>query len=403
MQLQPKSFPRFFSIFHPETTCSRILIAFCLLASLAKPTWAKANRVHKYFVYVGTYSVRGSRGIYAYSFDPANGHLARLGLQAETINPSYITVAPNRPFLYAVSEIDNYQGQQSGALSAYRTDAKTGALTLLNRVSSLGTGPCYLSLDKTGKFAFSANYDSGNVAVFPLLPDGKLGDASASVQQRGSSINADRQKGPHAHCIETTFDNRYVIVADLGLDQLLVYKFDSTQGSLSPSAPAYEKVQGGAGPRHFVFHPNHGYLYLVNEMESSVSVFSYDAKQGTLQEKQTISALSQDFKQKSDAAEIQIDTAGRFVYVSNRGPDSITVFRVSPTNGTLEVVETVPSGGKTPRYFAIDPSGKFLLVANQDSDNIVTFRIDRKSGKLSKVSETGSVISPVSLAFLEAK
>ena len=380
-----------------------IAIAFCFLGSAFASSSASAKKVHKYIVYVGTYQERGSKGIYAYGFDSKNARLSAMGLQVEASNPAYLRLAPKHHVLYSVNEIDNYQGQQSGAISAYRTDAKTGALSLLNQVSSVGAGPCYLSLDKTGKFLLTANYGGGSVAAIEVLPDGKLGKATASVQHHGSSVHPDRQKGPHAHFIETTFDNRFAIVADLGLDQLLVYKFDSSKGSLIPAATPFAKLQSGAGPRYFAFHPNHRYLYLVNEITSSVTVFSYDAETGTLEEKQTISTVLQDFKGHSDASEIHMDASGRFVYVSNRGPDTIAVFRINPTNGTLEMVETVASGGKRPRCFAIAPSGNFLLAANQDSDNIVTFRIDPKSGRLSKVGATEGVISPVSLAFLEAQ
>jgi 6-phosphogluconolactonase len=391
------------SFFRPKSISVRIVTALFLLVSLSASSSASAKKVHKYIVYVGTYQERGSKGIYAYRFDSKSGRLSELGLQAEASNPAYLRLAPEQHVLYSVNEIDNYQEQQSGAISAYRTDAKTAALTLLNQVSSVGAGPCYLSLDKTGKFLLTANYGGGSVTAIELLPDGKLGKATASVQHYGSSVHPDRQKGPHAHFIETTFDNRFAIVADLGLDQLLVYKFDSSKGSLIPAATPFAKLQSGAGPRYFAFHPNHRYLYLVNEITSSVTVFSYNAETGTLQEKQTISTLPKDFKGHSDASEIHMDTSGRFVYVSNRGPDTIAIFRINPTNGTLEMMETVASGGKRPRCFAIDPSGKFLLAANQDSDNIVTFRIDPKSGRLSKVGETGGVISPVSLAFLEAE
>lgn len=373
-----------------------------LLITLAMPGFTEASSVRKYILYLGTYTERGSKGIYAYTFNPANGHLSPLGLKAETANPSFLTVAPDRQFLYAVSEVGNYQGRHSGGLLAYRANAETGQLTLLNETASIGEGPCHVSLDQTGKFALVANYDSGSVAVFRLLPDGKLGGVSAFVQHLGASLNPDRQKGPHAHFIETTADNRFAIAADLGLDQLLIYKFDSNNGSLSASTPANINVRAGAGPRHFVLHPNQRYLYLATELDSSVSTFAYDPAQGTLQEKQTISALPKDFKGKSDAAEIQVDAKGKFLYVSTRGADRISVFRISPNDGTLTFVQSVLSGGKTPRYFTIAPSGKFLLVGNQDSGNIVTFRIAQKSGKLAKVAETGNAISPVCFAFLEA-
>jgi 6-phosphogluconolactonase len=286
---------------------------------------------------------------------------------------------------------------------AYRPDPSTGSLTLLNQTPSIGEGPCYLSIDQTGKFIFAANYGSGSISAFSLLPDGRLGKVSAFVQHLGASVDPERQTGPHPHFIQTTADNRFALVADLGLDQLLLYKFDASDGSLSAALPPNVKVPAGEGPRHFQFGPGQRYLYLLTEMNSSVTVFSWNSQQGTLQQKQAISALPKDFKGKSDAAEIQIDAKGKFLYVSNRGADTIAVFKINPSEGTLTMVQSVASGGKTPRYFAIDPSGKFLLAGNQNSDNIVIFRISQKTGKLLKVGEPVNVTMPVAFAFLEAR
>ena len=241
------------------------LALFCLLLGAMGTPEAAGAAAGKYLAYVGTYNVRGSKGIYAYNFNPANGQLTALGLKAEVANPSFLTVAKDQPFLYAVSEIDDYHGRHSGNVIAYRADRETGQLTRLNETSSIGEGPCHLSIDKTGKFVLTANYDSGSVAVFPLLPDGKLGKVSAFVQHLGASVNPDRQKGPHAHFFETSADNRFAIAADLGLDKLLVYKFDAANGTISPSLPPDASVTGGSGPRHFVFHPSQRYLYLLNE------------------------------------------------------------------------------------------------------------------------------------------
>jgi 6-phosphogluconolactonase len=364
---------------------------------------AQTKTAHKYVLYVGTYTERGSKGIYAFNFDSANGRMTPLGLKAELANPSFVTLSPDGQFLYAVSEVDNFQGRHSGGVAGYRTDAASGGITLLNQTPSIGEGPCHLSIDKTGKFLLVANYDSGSVSSFALEPDGKVGKVASFVQHLGASVDPERQKGPHAHFIETTADNKLVIAADLGLDQLLLYKFNAADGSLGASSPPHANVRAGEGPRHFVFSPNQKYVYVVTELDSSVSTLTFDAQQGKLEQKQTLSAIPKDFKGKSDAAEIQIDAKGKFLYVSTRGPDSIAVFKISPTDGTLTMVQTVPSGGKTPRYFAIDPSGKFLLAGNQDSDSIVTFRISQKTGKLLKVGEAVSVISPVSFAFLKMK
>jgi 6-phosphogluconolactonase len=372
-----------------------------LLFLLSSFTNAQTKSAQKYVMYVGTYTERGSKGIYAFDF--ANGHLTSLGLKAEVANPSFLTLSANGQNLYAVSEVGNFQGRHSGGVLAYRTDASNGALSPLNQTPSIGEGPCHLSIDRSGKFLLVANYDSGSVASFALQPDGQLGRVASFVQHLGASVDPERQKGPHAHFIETTADNRFAIAADLGLDQLLIYKFNPNDGSLAASLPPFATVRGGEGPRHFVFSHDQKYLYAVTELDSSVSTFTFDAQQGKLEQKQTLSALPKDYKGKSDAAEIQIDTKGKFLYVSTRVADSIAVFKISPTDGTLTMVQTVPSGGKTPRYFAIDPGGKFLLVGNQESDSIVTFRISQKTGKLLKVGEPTPVISPVSFAFLEAR
>ncbi len=364
---------------------------------------AKPRAGHNYVVYVGTYTDHGSKGIYAYNFDSATGQLATRGLVAEAVSPSFLAASANQQFLYGVSEIGDYKGDKSGGLLAYQVDKGTAKLTLLNEVATKGAGPCHLSIDKTGKFVLVANYDSGSVMVSPLKADGRVGESSGFVQHTGSGINPERQTGPHAHFIETSADNKFALAADLGLDEILVYQFNSSKGALSPATRAYAKVKGGSGPRHFAFHPNGRFLYLLNEMASAVTVFSYDVANGGLQEKQTISALPPDFSGKSDAAEIQIDAAGKFLYTSNRGSDSITAFAIAPGKGTLSVVQNISSGGRTPRHFTLDPSGRYLLAANQESDNIVTFTVDRNSGKLAKTSEVKNISQPVCLTFVQIK
>lgn len=376
-----------------------LFLALFLMTSYI-PVAANAATAGRYIVYVGAYTDHGGKGIYAYHFDPATGGLEAMGLQAEAANPSWVTVSSNQKYLYAVSEIGDYQGKKSGGVLAYQLDKSSAKLSLLNEVASMGAGPCHLSIDKTGKFVMVANYDSGSVAVFPIHSDGGLGEASAFVQHSGSGTDPKRQEGPHAHFIETSPDNSYALAADLGLDEVLVSHFDAQKGALTPNDPPYAKVRGGSGPRHFTFHPNGHYLYLLSEMASTVTVFAYDPAAGTLKEKQTISALPKSFSGPSDAAEIQIDAAGKFLYASNRGSDSITVFAVNGQKGTLRVVQNISSGGKTPRYFTLDPTGRFLLAANQESDNIVTFTVDRRSGKLAKVSQVEKISAPVCLSFV---
>ncbi len=382
--------------------CSRLFVALCALLLLTTGTQGarKVQTMGEYLVYFGTYTGQKSKGIYAYRFDGATGRLTPLGLVAETTNPSFLAVHPNRRFLYAVSEIANYEGQKSGAVSAFALDPRTGKLTFLNQVSSRGADPCYLVVDKTGKHVLVANYSGGSVAAFPVRADGRLGEASALVQHAGGSVNPERQQGPHAHSINLSPDNRFAIAADLGLDQLLVYRFDPTKGSLAADSPAFAKVNPGAGPRHFAFHPSGRFAYVINEMQSTVSAFAYDAAGGVLPALQTISTLPKDFAGKNDTAEVQVHPTGRFLYGSNRGHDSIAVFAIDAEKGTLTPVEYVATRGKTPRNFGIDPTGSFLFAANQDSDNIVVFRINPDSGRLTPTGQVVEVPSPVCVKFV---
>jgi len=357
----------------------------------------------KYLVYVGTYTTKTkSRGIYAYHFDGATGQLTLLDLAAETANPSFLAVHPNGRFLYAVNEVSDYQGKKSGAVSAFAIDRETGKLALLNQVASRGADPCYVSLDKTGKYVFVANYTSGSVIVFPVLADGRLGEATAFVQHAGHSVNRDRQEGPHAHMIEVSPNNRFVLAADLGLDELLVYRFDAAKGSLTPNDPpfAFAKVNPGAGPRHFAFGPSNSFVYVINELQSTVAVFSYEPAGGVLHPLQTLSTLPKGFTGKNKAAELLVHSSGRFLYASNRGRDTIALFAINPEKGTLTPVAQDLTQGKTPRNFAIDPTGSFLLVANQDSDNIVVFRINPRSGDLIPTGQVLAIPSPVCVDFV---
>ena len=278
---------------------SRGIVAFLVLLLLATYSiGAPTPQKRKYLMYVGTYTTEAgstSKGIYAYSFDPDTAELTPLGLAAETTNPSFLAVHPNHRFLYAVNEVGNYKGEKSGAVSAFAIDRTTGKLTPLNQVASKGADPCYLTVDKTGKYVLVANYTGGSVAVFPVLEDGRLGEASSFIQHTGHGSDPDRQEGPHAHSIDLSPDNRFAIVDDLGLDESLVYRFDSAKGSLTLNDPqlytTLAKADPGAGPRHFAFHPDGKFAYVINEMQSAVSVFSYDSAGGVLRRLQTISAL----------------------------------------------------------------------------------------------------------------
>lgn len=386
---------------------SRCIAAFLIFALSVLCAEAAPASHKKYFVYIGTYTAEAgstSKGIYAYRFDTDTGEIASIGVAAETANPSFLAVHPNQRFLYAVNETGNYQGQKSGAVSAFSIDHTTGKLTLLNEVASKGADPCYITVDKTGKYVLVANYTGGSVAVFPVLEDGRLGEATAFIQHTGHGADPERQEGPHAHSIDLSPDERFAIVDDLGLDETLVYRFDRAKGSLTLNDPqiytTLAKADPGAGPRHFAFNPNGKFAYVVNEIQSTVSVLSYDGSAGVLRRLQTISTYPKDFSAHNDDAEIQVHPSGKFLYASNRGHDSIAVFAIDPDKGTLTLVEYASTKGKTPRSFEIAPGGSLLFAANEKSNNIVVFSIDAKTGRLKPTGKVLDVSEPVCVKFV---
>ena len=383
-----------------RTMLVSIPLIFGLFQSAASAATATRGQ---YIFYVGTYTEDGSKskGIYAYRYDAATAQVTPLGLAAETTNPSFVALDPTGHFLYAVNELQNYKGPNSGGVSAFSIDRATGKLTFLNEVQSRGADPCYITVDKTGKWVLVANYTGGSVAVFPVHADGSLGEATTFIQHSGHGTNPQRQEGPHAHSIDLSPDNRFAFVDDLGLNELITYKFDHTKGSLTPSDPRFVKLDPGAGPRHFALDPNGKFAYVIAEMHSTVTAFSADLKAGTFHPLQTISALPKDFSGRNDDAEIEVHPSGKFLYASNRGHDSITVFAIDPTKGTLTTVEHASTQGKEPRNFVIDPTGKFVFVANQKSDNIVIFKIDQKTGRLTPTGQVLEVGSPVCVRFLK--
>ncbi|MGB0006617.1 MAG: lactonase family protein [Candidatus Sulfotelmatobacter sp.] len=375
------------------------------LVSASDKNAAPAENKNSYLMYVGTYTQEGStsKGIYVYGYDAGSAKITSIGLAAQTINPSFLAVHPNHRFLYAVNEVGNYKGQKSGAVSAFAIDSTTGKLTLLNQVASGGADPCYITVDKTGKFVLVANYTGGSVSVFPILKDGSLGEASAFVQHTGHGTNPKRQEAPHAHSIDLSLDNRFAIVDDLGLDETLVYKFDSSKGSLTLNDPPFAKANAGAGPRHFALDPNGKFAYVINEMGSTVSVFDYDAGSGVLHPVQTISTIPQGFTELNEDAEIEVHPSGKFLYASNRGHDSIAVFAIDPNKGTLTLIEYVPTKGQSPRNFQIDPTGRLLFAANEKSDNIVIFRINVQTGRLTPTGKVLDISQPVCVRFVPVK
>lgn len=382
----------------------RRIFGFALLvvATLAlSPASLPQKHDPYYLVYVGTYTTkRASKGIYAYNFNAATGQLSSIGLAAESTDPSFVAVHPNGKFVYAVNEVGDFNGMSSGAVSAFAIDPKTGALKLLNQVSTHGAGPCFVSLDKTGRFVLVANYDGGSVGTFVIQDDGSLSLVKGFVQHSGSSVDKERQEGPHAHWIGVSPDNRFALVADLGLDDVLVYKFDDVRGGLTPNNPPFVEMKPGSGPRHLVFHPNGKFAYVVNEMASTVTALSYSAQKGSLSALQTLPMLPPDYSGVREAAEIAVHPSGKFLYASNRGTaNSIAAYKIDAVKGTLTAAGLFSTKGMIPRHFVIDPSGAFLLVANEDSGNIVVFRIDATTGALTPTGQVEEVPAPVCITF----
>jgi 6-phosphogluconolactonase len=375
-----------------------------MLFGLGSPRAVFAQKAgSQYLVYIGTYTTKQeSKGIYAYRFDVGTGKLTEIGLAAESVDPSFVAVHPSGKYLYAVNELSDFNGQNSGAISAFAIDHKTGKLTLLNQVSTHGGGPCYVSLDATGRWVLVANYDGGSVATFEVQGDGSLSLVKGFVQHSGSSVDKERQQAPHAHWIAMSPDNRFALAADLGLDDVLVYKLDPSRGSLTPNTPPFAPVKPGSGPRHFAFHPNGKFGYVLTEMATTVTAFSYDANKAALTPIQTVPTLPKDYSGPTEAAEIAVHPSGKFLYASNRaGLDTITVFSIDPAKGTLKQTGRVSTKGKTPRNFAIDPTGAYLLAANQESGNVVVFKIDATTGALTPQGEEAKVPAPVCVSFLE--
>ena len=377
------------------TRCCYFSVLFCLLTIL--PVFSQTPD-QKFLVFVGTYTDKTeSKGIYAYEFDAATGKLTARGLAAETSNPSWVVLHPNGEWAYAANE----SGKQS-TISAFSVDAKSGRLTLLNQLPALGEDPCYLSFDKTGKYLFVANYTSGNVVVFPILPGGKLGEHTAAIKDSGVlGPNKERQEAPHAHWVELSAGNRLSYVVDLGLDRVQAYSFDATNGKLTPSFSHSAVLDPGTGPRHGVFSKDEKFLYVLGEVKSTVTAFVTDGK-GDYRAIQAVSGLPANFTGRNDAAEIALHPNGKWLFASNRGHDSVTVFAVDPATGALRPAGDYSTGGKEPRHFAIDPTGQFLLAENQNSNSIVVFRINAETGALSQVSVTEGVPSPVCLVFFPA-
>lgn len=346
-------------------------------------------------VYVGTYTRDGSEGIYCFRYDDRTGELSLLGA-TKIENPSFLAINTAGTHLYAINEVGEFNGEKAGAISAFAIDRKSGALTLVNRQSVKGTGPCHVCLTRDGRYALVANYGGGSVCALPINADGSLAPASDFVQHQGSSVNPKRQQGPHAHSATLDAQNRFAYVADLGLDKVMIYAF--ANGKLTAAGAG--AVTPGEGPRHFAFHPNAKFAYLINEIGNTVSVFSYHAGTGALSEIQNITTLPGDFSGTSHTADIHVSPDGKYLYGSNRGHDSIAIFAIDAGTGKLTPVGYESTRGENPRNFALDPAGNFLLAANQNTHNIAVFKVDKGTGKLQATGFEAKVSRPVCVKFL---
>jgi 6-phosphogluconolactonase len=354
-------------------------------------------------LYVGTYTEKGSEGIYVYKFNTKNGKLSKLHTVKDVVQPSYITVNKSQTYLYAVNELVEFEGKKSGSVSAFAIDQKSGNLTLINKQPSLGDAPCHISVSDNEKFVLVANYLGGNVSVYPIEAGGKLGASVELKQHIGVGINKERQESAHAHSINLDNKNRFAIACDLGADKVFNYKFDDKSGKLELNqSQNFYQPKAGAGPRHFTFHQSGKFAFLINELDCTITSLAVDEESGVLTEVQTVPTLPKGFSGANTCADIHISPNGKFLYGSNRGHDSLVVYKIDEKTGSLSYVEHASTGGKTPRNFTIAPNGKFLLAANQNSDSIKVFKINEKSGKLTATVNSATVSTPVCLKLIPA-
>jgi 6-phosphogluconolactonase len=351
---------------------------------------SKRSKMEKMFVYIGTYTTKGAKGIYLCELNMKTGDLTLKGDVATTPNPTFLALSPSHKYLYAANEVDNYQGKKAGYVSAWAIQPKTGALTLINESSTIGDGPCHVSIDNKGKYVYAANYGAGSLTAMPVEKNGGVGPATL-VQHEGSSVDPKRQEGPHAHS------------CDLGLDKVFVYKLDSPPGTLTPNDPPYASVPPGSGPRHIAFAPNGKFAYVINEMKSTVTAMKWDPKAGTMEEIETVSTVPSDNTVENSTAEVFMHPNGKFLYGSNRGHNSIAIFSVDQTTGKVKLIGNQSTQGKTPRSFNLDPTGEFLLAANQDTDDVYVYRVNPTTGMLTPTGHSVHISMPVCIVYMPEK
>ena len=369
-----------------------LFLTLSVLSSLAQSK--------KEYLYVGTFSVRGSEGIYIYTFNRAKKSFTLVQTVTGLESPSFLGIHPTRKFLYSVNRGKASENETGGSVTAYTLDAKTGKLNALNTRSSFGADPCHISFDKTGQYAFVSNYNEGNLVVLPLFEDGLVGNPSDSKKYTGSSINPDRQQSSHLHSALISPDNRFLYAADLGTDKIYIYNFNLKKGTLDDSNQKEVSVKAGTGPRHFAFHPSGNYMYVAEELTSTVATFKVDKKTGNLTILQdSVVSLPKTFTGKNTAADIHVDPKGKFLYMSNRGYNGLSIYSIG-ADGKIKLTGQQTTGGSTPRNFMIDSKGEYIFVAHQDTDTIAAFRINAKTGKLTSVGKPLKVPAPVCLKMI---
>ncbi len=380
----------------------KFLRAAAIAPAAARAWWSGVGKeANRRLLFVGTQTVNGSdsRGIYAYHWDPARGKLELAGVAAESNNPTFLALDPDAKHLYAANEIDDFEGQKSGAVSAFAVDHAAAKLKPINQVSALGAGTCNVSVDHDGRAVFCANYVGGSASSFSVNFDGQISDAVSHFQYHGHGPNADRQSQPHAHRVTPSPDDRYLLVNDLGLDCIHIYHLDAVNARLTPSDPPQWNAAPGTGPRALQFHPNGRFVYCVCELASQVYVLHWDAKKGTLNPVQRIDLLPSDYHGPHRGCDIVVTRSGKYAYAANRDDNFLASFTIDPKDGKLTMIARSSCGGKIPRHLALDPTERWLLVANEETDNIAVFRRDAASGRLAEQGTSYPRTKPQCLVF----
>lgn len=376
------------------------LYFFCLLSLMFSNCKTEIVK-QKEYLYVGTFQDRGSQGIYVYEFDRDSVKFSLKQTLPEIVRPGFLEIYPDGRYLYSINRVRNAEGIQKEMVSSFAINSEDGILSLINQVPAHGTGACHVNIDKAGKYLYISFYDSGSLTVFAINPDGSIGDTIQTIKYEGSSVNERRQDKAHVHSVLFSPDNAFVYIADLGTDKVMICSIDHTTGKLLPASPPSVSVIPGSGPRHMTFHPEKPYVYLAEELSSSTSLFYQDQVTGNLTSMQTISTLPEDFTDQNTNADIHIDPSGKFLFVSNRGHNSLATYSINKENGELRIVDYPSTMGEHPRNFLIEPKGEFILVANRDTDNVAVFRLDKATGLLEYTGISLDIPVPVCLKWLK--